>query len=55
MTRKDLRSIISEVNLQAKTHPIGLLQEIRKDLKGLKRLSTRTIFTPLTTLRAFGN
>jgi len=48
MTSKDLRSIISEVNLRAKTHPIGMLQEIRKNLKGLKRLP-RTIFTSLTT------
>lgn len=49
MTSKDLRSIISEVNLRAKTHPIGMLQEIRKDLKGLKHLPTQNIFTSMTT------
>jgi hypothetical protein len=36
MTSKDFRSIISEVNLRAKAHPIGTLREIRKDLKRLK-------------------
>jgi hypothetical protein len=45
MTGKNLRSIVSEVNLRAKTHPIGGLQEIRKDLKGLQRLSAQNIFT----------
>ncbi len=49
MTSKDLHSIISEVNLRAKTHPIGMLQEFRKDIKGLKRLPAQTIFTSLTT------
>lgn len=49
MTNKDLRYIISEVNTRAKTHPIGLLQEMRKDLKDLKRLPTQNIFTSLTT------
>jgi hypothetical protein len=49
MTSKDLHSIISEVNLRAKTRPIGRLQEIRKDLKGLKHLPSQTIFTSLTT------
>lgn len=48
MTSKDLHSIISEVNLRAKTHPVGMLQEIRKELKGLKHLPTK-IFTTLTT------
>ncbi|MCD4738059.1 MAG: hypothetical protein K8R89_02215 [Anaerolineae bacterium] len=49
MTSKDFRSIISEVNLRAHTHLIGMLQEIRKDLRGLKRLPAQTIFTSLTT------
>jgi hypothetical protein len=49
MTSRDLRSIVDEVNLHAKTHPMGKLQEIRKTLKGLKRLPSRTIFAPYTT------
>lgn len=49
MTLKDLRSIVSEVNLRAKTHPIGRLQEIRRELKRLQRLPTQDIFTSLTT------
>jgi hypothetical protein len=48
MNNKDLRTIISEVESRAKTHPIGKLQEIRKDLKKLTRLSTHNIFTSLT-------
>lgn len=36
-TGEDFHAIVSELNLRAKTHPIGKLQEIRKDLKGLKR------------------
>ena len=48
MKNKDLRTIISEVESRAKTHPIGKLQEIRKDIKNLTRLSTRNIFTSLT-------
>ncbi len=48
MARMSLRSIVSEINLRAKRHPIGGLQEIRKDLKGLQRLPTRDIFTSLT-------
>lgn len=49
MTSRVFRSVISEVNLRAKTHQIGMLQEIRKDLKGLKRLPSQTIFTSQTT------
>jgi hypothetical protein len=49
MTGKNLDSIASEINELAKTHPIGALQEIRKNLKGLERLPTRDIFTSLTT------
>lgn len=43
----DLDVIISEINSQAKTHRIGKLPEIRKKLKGLKRLPT-DIFTAQT-------
>ena len=35
---KTLYSIVSEVNLRAKEHPIGELQEVRKDLKGKRKL-----------------
>jgi hypothetical protein len=42
-TGKTLHSIVSEVNLRAKEHPIGELQEIRKDLKGKQKLQ-RCIF-----------
>lgn len=45
----DLHSIASEINLRAMSHPIGKLQEIRKELKGLKRLTTQKIFSSLTT------
>jgi hypothetical protein len=48
MTGKNLDSIVSEINSLAKTHPIGMLPEIRKELKGRKRLPAH-IFTPLTT------
>jgi hypothetical protein len=49
MTGKNLDSIVSEINSLAKTHPIGMLQEIRRELKGLQRLPTQNIFTSLTT------
>jgi hypothetical protein len=49
MTGKNLDSIVSEINSLAKTHPIGRLQEIRRELKGLQRLPTQNIFTSLTT------
>lgn len=49
MPNKNLTSIISEVNSRAETHPIGRLQEIRKDLKRLKHLPASKIFTSLTT------
>lgn len=49
MADLDMRSIASEINLRSKTHPIGTLQEIRKDLKGLDRLPTQGIFSSLTT------
>ncbi len=44
----DMQSIASEVNARAKTHDVGQLQELRKELKELKRLPTRDIFTEAT-------
>lgn len=44
-----LYQIVSEINLRAQSHPIGTLQEIRKELKQLKKLPTHSIFTPSTT------
>jgi len=49
MENINLHSIVSEINLRAKTHAIGNLQELRKELKRLKRLPTRDIFAPITT------
>jgi hypothetical protein len=49
MTGKNLDSIVSEINSLAKTHPIGKLQEIRRELRGLQRPPTQDIFTSLTT------
>ncbi len=49
MTNRNLDLIVSEINSLAKAHPIGKLQEIRKELRGLQRLPTRDIFTSLTT------
>ncbi len=49
MTEKTLDAIASEINSLAKTHPIGMLQEIRRELKGLQRVPTQDIFTSLTT------
>jgi len=49
MTNMDLYSIASEINSRARSYPIGELQEIRKELKGLKRLTTQKIFSSLTT------
>src|SRR5258708_5087062 len=45
----DFRSIIHEVDLRAREHPIGKLQQIRKELTGNKRLSIKSIFDPRTT------
>jgi hypothetical protein len=45
----ELSSIVSELNERAKAHPLGGLQEIRKELKNQKRISTHRIFSPLTT------
>jgi hypothetical protein len=48
MTSKNLDSVVSKINSLAKTHPIGMLPEIRKELKGLQRLPAH-IFTSKTT------
>ena len=48
MATKNFQKIIAEINRRATTHPIGKLQEIRKDIKGLKRLPTHSLFTSLT-------
>jgi hypothetical protein len=44
-----LQSIIDEVNFRSKTHPIGKLQQLRKDLKTLRRLPSPNIFPKSTT------
>jgi hypothetical protein len=46
-----LSSIVSEINIRSNRHVIGNLQEIRKDLKDLERLPTKSIFTSLTTFK----
>jgi hypothetical protein len=45
----DLKSIASEISSQAAKHPIGNLQEIRKNLKGLEQVPTQKIFSDQTT------
>lgn len=45
----DFRSIVAEVNSRACNHPIGTLQQIRKDLTGKKRLAVRSVFDRRTT------
>jgi len=44
-----LSLIVKEINERAKLHPIGELQEIRKELHGLRTVSSRDIFSNLTT------
>lgn len=39
-----IRRIVAEVERRSKTHEIGRLQEIRKELKGMQRLTGQTIF-----------
>jgi hypothetical protein len=48
MTNESLNSIASQINSWAERYQIGKLQEIRKELKGLKRRSTKNIFTAAT-------
>ncbi len=52
MTDLNMHSIAREINLRAKTHSIGTLPEIRKDLKQLNRLP-KDIFTPQTTFDTY--
>jgi hypothetical protein len=49
MAKTVLRSVVEEINLRARQHSIGALQEIRKGLKKLERAPSRTIFAPATT------
>jgi len=52
MVAKDFKSLVWEINLKAKTHPIGGLSGIRKDLKG-KRQLPRDIFPKSTTFDTY--
>jgi hypothetical protein len=49
MSNTNLHAIVAELNARSKAYDIGKLQELRKELKGLKHLPTRDIFTTLTT------
>ncbi|OFV94424.1 MAG: hypothetical protein A3H28_09780 [Acidobacteria bacterium RIFCSPLOWO2_02_FULL_61_28] len=42
-------SIVHEINRRALSRPIGRLQELRKQIKGLSRLPSRHMFSSLTT------
>lgn len=44
MSSNDLQTIVTEINSRAKDYQIGNLPEIRKKLKGLKRLPPQSIF-----------
>jgi hypothetical protein len=48
MTNESLDSIAFQINSLAEGYQIGKLQEIRKELKGLKKRPTKNIFTPIT-------
>jgi hypothetical protein len=48
-----LETISSELNKRSATHPVGELQEIRKEIKSLKRISSHGIFSPLTTFERY--
>jgi hypothetical protein len=48
MTNESLDLIASQINSRAEGYQIGRLQEIRKELKGLKRHPTKNIFTAAT-------
>lgn len=45
MSKANLNLIASDINLLAESYQIGKLQDIRKELKGLKRRPTKRIFT----------
>lgn len=42
----NLQSIAEELNSRASAHPIGSLQELRKELKHLSRVSKHRLFNP---------
>ena len=44
MNAMDLSEIVQELNIRAKNHPVGELQEFRKKVNGLQRVPTRFIF-----------
>jgi hypothetical protein len=48
MSKKLLESIALEINARSKSYAIGELQNIRQDLKGLKHLSSLSIFSSQT-------
>jgi hypothetical protein len=48
-----LAAIVKEIDKRAGSRPIGHLQELRKDLKGLVRLPGRTIFSSQTTFEHY--
>ena len=48
MTNESLDAIAFQINSLAEGYQIGKLQEIRKELKGLKHRPTKNIFTPIT-------
>ena len=48
-----LAAIVQEINQRAGSRPIGHLQGLRKDLKGLARFPGRSIFSPQTTFQHY--
>jgi hypothetical protein len=48
-----LSTIVREIDQRARTRPIGRLQKLRKDLKNLKRLPGRHIFSSKTTFKDY--
>ena len=48
-----LSAIVREIERRAVTRPIGRLQELRKELKGLKRLPTHRIFSTRSTFEYY--
>ncbi|MGA3055618.1 MAG: hypothetical protein ABSD63_15530 [Candidatus Korobacteraceae bacterium] len=48
MNNTDLHVIAAELNSRSRTHPIGALQEVRADLKGLSRQAGHDIFSGQT-------
>jgi hypothetical protein len=48
VSKPDIHAIAAELNSRSRTHPIGALQEIRADLKGLSRQAGHDIFSGQT-------